>query len=193
MTAPTGCRWRCNEIGVQQMSETTIHAATLESALVGWVAMLFREGVLLNLTLGHPTEQAALKRLARRRVTASTPRIHSVLQSVEAFLQGRFADLNTIEIANPGVTAFQRRVYDACRAIPFGETRTYGQLAADAGSPNAARAVGTCMAKNTIALVVPCHRVVRSGGGLGKYTAPGGSETKRRLLEIERKMATDSE
>ena len=82
-------------------------------------------------------------------------------------------------------TEFQRRVIRRCRRIPYGKTATYGQIASAAGSPGAARAVGSCMAANRFPLIVPCHRVVRSGGGIGAFSAPGGTRTKRRLLAME--------
>lgn len=69
------------------------------------------------------------------------------------------------------------------REVPFGETVTYGELAAMAGRPNAARAVGSAMANNPVAIVVPCHRVLASGGAIGGYG--GGLETKRTLLALE--------
>ena len=68
---------------------------------------------------------------------------------------------------------------------PVGTTLSYGQLAARAGSPRACRAVGNCIAGNKIPIVIPCHRVVLSGGGIGKYSAPGGARMKKRLLMIE--------
>ena len=74
-----------------------------------------------------------------------------------------------------------------CRRIPYGRTMSYAELAAKAGSPNAARAVGNCMAGNRIPLIVPCHRVVCSDGRLGSYSAPGGTRMKRRLLDLESK------
>ena len=79
---------------------------------------------------------------------------------------------------------FRRRVLDACAAIPRGEVRTYGELAAECGSPRAARAVGSAMATNPVPLVVPCHRVVRGDGAVGQYSA-GGPEQKIRMLEAE--------
>jgi methylated-DNA-[protein]-cysteine S-methyltransferase len=82
-----------------------------------------------------------------------------------------------------GCTPFQRDVMAAVSAIPYGETRTYGQVAASVGRPRAARAVGEVMRTNPIPVLVPCHRVVRSGGDIGRYT-PDPS-VKRRLLEIE--------
>ena len=80
-------------------------------------------------------------------------------------------------------TAFRRRVWEALRRIPAGETRSYGQIAEAVGAPRAARAVGTACATNPVPIVVPCHRVLASGGGLGGYS--GGLDRKRQLLGAE--------
>ena len=80
-------------------------------------------------------------------------------------------------------TAFQRRVWDALIAIPYGTTRTYGQIAAEVGAPGAARAVGAANHDNSIAIVVPCHRVVGANGTLVGYA--GGLDQKRALLDLE--------
>ncbi len=80
-------------------------------------------------------------------------------------------------------TAFQRRVWEALRTIPYGETRTYHQIAEQLGSPNAARAVGRACATNPVSVLVPCHRVVRSGGDLNGYR--WGLPRKRALLDLE--------
>lgn len=79
---------------------------------------------------------------------------------------------------------FHLKVAEALRSIPFGETRTYAEIAALAGSPKAVRAVGTACARNHLPIVVPCHRVLRSDGSIGGYR--GGEELKRALLEFER-------
>lgn len=78
---------------------------------------------------------------------------------------------------------FVRRILRHTAEIPFGQTRTYAEVATAAGSPRAFRAAGSALGANPIPIVVPCHRVLRSGGGLGGYG--GGLETKRRLLRIE--------
>ena len=80
-------------------------------------------------------------------------------------------------------TAFQRRVWEALQAIPRGETRTYGDVAAAIGAPSAVRAVAGACAANPVALVTPCHRVVRTGGGISGYR--WGVERKRTLLDRE--------
>jgi methylated-DNA-[protein]-cysteine S-methyltransferase len=84
----------------------------------------------------------------------------------------------------PGTTSFQKKIYQATAAIPRGKVRTYGELAAKAGSPGAARAVGTCMASNPMPLLVPCHRVVGAHSGLGGFSG-GGLSVKLRLLRAE--------
>ncbi|MEN6574702.1 MAG: methylated-DNA--[protein]-cysteine S-methyltransferase [Phycisphaerales bacterium] len=86
-------------------------------------------------------------------------------------------------------TTFTRKVLNACRAIPFGQTRTYSELAKQVGSPGAARAVGGVMASNPVPLIVPCHRVLRTDGGLGGFSAPGGTATKQKMLEHEHASA----
>lgn len=83
------------------------------------------------------------------------------------------------------VGPFQRRVLEQLRRIPRGEVRTYRTIAQEIGHPGATRAVGTACARNPVPLVIPCHRVVRSDGGLGGYSLRGGVALKRRLLEEE--------
>ena len=82
-------------------------------------------------------------------------------------------------------TVFQRRVWEALRRIPRGETRTYGEIARAIGAPAAVRAVGSACGANPVALVVPCHRAIRTDGGLGGYA--WGLGVKKRLLEIEKR------
>ncbi len=83
--------------------------------------------------------------------------------------------------------AFQQRVWALLREIPFGETRSYGDLARELGDPALARAVGLANARNPIGIIVPCHRVIGSDGSLTGYA--GGLERKRYLLDLERGVA----
>lgn len=83
-------------------------------------------------------------------------------------------------------TTFQQRVWDHLRSIPYGETCTYGALAAKIGSPLASRAVGAALGKNPVGIIVPCHRVIGSTGKLVGFA--GGIDVKRRLLELEQRM-----
>ena len=98
------------------------------------------------------------------------------------YLAGRRREF-TVPLDMANVPPFHGKVLRACRRIPYGKTLTYAALAARAGSPRAARAVGQAMARNPLALVVPCHRVVAAGGGLGGYG--GGLDLKQRLLKLE--------
>ena len=84
----------------------------------------------------------------------------------------------------PVGTPFQQRVWSALREIPFGDTASYGELAARIGQPTASRAVGLANGRNPIAIVVPCHRVIGAAGGLIGYA--GGLDRKRWLLDHER-------
>lgn len=83
-----------------------------------------------------------------------------------------------------GGTEFQRKVWGALRTIPYGETRSYGEIAMQIGSPGASRAVGLANGRNPIGIIVPCHRVIGSTGGLTGYG--GGIERKRALLALEK-------
>lgn len=80
---------------------------------------------------------------------------------------------------------FFQKVWKACAAIPAGETRTYGELAREIGHPKASRAVGMALGANPFAPTIPCHRVIRSDGSMGGYSAAGGIATKLRMLRRE--------
>ena len=82
-------------------------------------------------------------------------------------------------------SAFERRIYEMTRRIPYGRTTTYGRLAQQASKPAAARAVGRAMARNPVPLIIPCHRVVGSDGRLCGFSSEGGLELKQRLLDLE--------
>ncbi len=87
------------------------------------------------------------------------------------------------------VTVFEYKVYKACMRIPEGRTATYKDIAKMIGMPGSARAVGNALGKNPFAPHVPCHRVIKSDGTLGGYSGGGGLETKKMMLENERKKA----
>jgi methylated-DNA-[protein]-cysteine S-methyltransferase len=101
-----------------------------------------------------------------------------------AYFAGERTSFDDVELDLDGGTLFQQALVAAARSVPYGETVTYGELAALAGSPNAARAAGTFCAGNRFPLVIPCHRVV-AADGIGGY-GPLGVNYKRRLLALER-------
>jgi methylated-DNA-[protein]-cysteine S-methyltransferase len=104
---------------------------------------------------------------------------------LEQYFAGERTEFD-LDIALDG-TPFERRVWDEVRAIPYGSTATYAEIAARIGSPSACRAVGRANGRNPIAVIVPCHRVVGSDGSLTGYA--GGLEMKRALLALERRAA----
>jgi methylated-DNA-[protein]-cysteine S-methyltransferase len=108
---------------------------------------------------------------------------HPVAERLRAFFAGEPVPLGDVELDLEYATEFHEALARALRAVPRGEVVTYGELAALAGRPRAARAAGTFCAENKLCVFVPCHRVV-SAGGLGSYGSLG-LDYKRRLLELE--------
>jgi len=132
---------------------------------------------------------AAHARMRRRfpNASASEPPAFAreAIADIRALVAGERRDLTGVPLDMEGLSAFAREVYAIARAIPPGETMTYGEIAARLGDPAAARAVGEAMGQNPYPIVVPCHRVLAAGGKLGGFSAHGGAATKLRLLEIE--------
>jgi len=122
---------------------------------------------------------------AGRRSDPPPPVVKDVIDRLRMLLRGEDVDFTDVELDVEGVPEFDQRVYAHARAIPRGVTATYGELAQRAGSPGAAQAVGQVMGNNRFPLVVPCHRVVAAGGRNGGFSAPGGVDTKLRLLALE--------
>ncbi len=154
---------------------------------LGWMAILTSGETLTGLTFAHRGAGAAANSLAPLLTPITEPdaRWQDLVERLQAYAAGENVNFRDVRIDTSRSTDFQRRVLELCRKIPRGETLTYGQLAARAGRPAAARAVGNCMATNRIPLVIPCHRVVAASGRLGGFSAPGGVDLKRRLLELE--------
>ena len=119
-------------------------------------------------------------------VTRSTARTHDVVRQLRAYFAGRRRGFD-VRIDLRGVTPFQRRVLEATSEVPPGQVVSYGEIARRIGRPHGSRAVGQALGRNPIPIVIPCHRVVASGGGLGGYT--GGLAIKRKLLRLEGTMA----
>jgi methylated-DNA-[protein]-cysteine S-methyltransferase len=129
---------------------------------------------------------AVLDRLAERlspRIVEAPARLDGARRELDEYFDGRRRDFEVaLDFALAG-SGFARRVLEAAVRIPFGETSSYREVAGAAGSPNAYRAAGNALGANPLPIVVPCHRVLASTGGLGGYT--GGLQRKRLLLDIE--------
>lgn len=113
---------------------------------------------------------------------APSPGLVAVLDELAAYFRGDLAALDRIPVNADG-TRFQKQVWTALRTVPAGNTVSYQELAKQAGAPNAVRAVAACNARNPVAIVVPCHRVIGSDGSLTGYG--GGLSRKRWLLDHE--------
>jgi methylated-DNA-[protein]-cysteine S-methyltransferase len=167
----------------------SITTCTFPSNL-GWMALAARGEQLVRLSIGHPSAAAALAHLEAGDDWAATdrrdlwPAIADVVDRLQRYAAGEEVAFADVAVDLSHLTAFQQRVVRACRKIARGRTRTYGELAAAAGSPRAARAVGSVMANNRLPIIVPCHRVVGSGS-LGGFSAPEGLCLKERMLVLE--------
>jgi methylated-DNA-[protein]-cysteine S-methyltransferase len=180
-----------------------IVGAVFESEL-GFMAVALREDALCGIVFGHATTERATAALTRllgvdtksrgdqiiREQEHGSRLLHQLVDEMQRYAAGEPVDFRNVPINQEHLTPFGRRIITACRRIPFGQTRSYGQLAAVCGSPGAARAVGQVMAKNRFPVVVPCHRVLAAGGRLGGFSAPDGLRMKRRLLALESLDAT---
>jgi methylated-DNA-[protein]-cysteine S-methyltransferase len=167
-------------------SQAAIAVMAFPSEL-GWMAIIGCEDVLFQLTFGYAAKAAALKAVQHGPFPSSVPADWNPLlvTRLQEYAAGQRDEFRDVCIDFGSCSPFQRRVLECCRRIPYGTTVTYGELAAVAGFERAGRAVGNCMAHNRVPILVPCHRVVRSDGCLGRYSALGGTKTKRRLLVLE--------
>jgi methylated-DNA-[protein]-cysteine S-methyltransferase len=113
--------------------------------------------------------------------------VEAAIAGMVAVLDGAPEDLRSVTLDLGGIEPFRREVYAAARTIAPGSTATYGEIARAIGrtDPEAAREVGAALARNPFPIVVPCHRVLGANGKLTGFSAPGGLETKRRMLELE--------
>jgi len=187
-------RWRSAGTALDEQTLVTAFSTDLD-----WMAIAWRDDLLRGTVFGYASRRQAEIALARSLsltrqffgVVAEGQRdiewhwVGELAEKLRQFTEGEPADFSNVPLALDHLTPFARRVVTACRKIPWGQVTTYGALAAACGSPGAARAVGSVMAKNRYPLVVPCHRVLAAGHELGGYSAPDGLRMKRRLLAME--------
>lgn len=130
--------------------------------------------------------RALLRRLPGAVKTAPPPPVSAVVDDVARYFAGERIDFRAIPVDMGEQGDFYARVYAFVRALGWGETTTYGAVAKALGAgPEFARDVGQAMANNPVPLIVPCHRVTGAGGKIGGFSAPGGSQSKARMLELE--------
>jgi methylated-DNA-[protein]-cysteine S-methyltransferase len=157
---------------------------------IGVCGLAWSERGVSRVVFPESREAATRARLIRRdrdiSEAAPPPANAEAIAAITALLETGRADLSAIALDMDGVDAEEQAILEAARTIPPGSTVTYGELAARIGQPRATREVGQAMARNRFPIVVPCHRVLAAGGGFGGFSAPGGLESKARLLTIER-------
>jgi methylated-DNA-[protein]-cysteine S-methyltransferase len=132
---------------------------------------------------------ATLARLKRRfpdhAQSPPPPAVAEAIARIAAMLAGAADDFADLPLDPAGVGAFERAVYRETRSIPAGATSTYGAIARSLGDVAQSRAVGQALGRNPWPIVIPCHRVTGADGRMGGFSAPGGRETKLKLLELE--------
>lgn len=170
-------------------AETGTGITVCETA-AGWIGIAWSRRGLVAVTLPQKTGAEALSRLPAGSEPQQTPgpEVQDLVERLRSYFEGEVVTFD--EPLDPTLgTCFQRRVWSITRAIPRGQTRTYGELAREAGSPGAARAVGQAMARNPWPVIVPCHRVVGHQGQLTGFG--GGLEMKRQMLAMEGAIDAD--
>ena len=156
---------------------------------IGDCGIAWSERGVTRLQLPEADRAATEKRL-RARSPGATPAkppaaVAQAIAGLQAYLNGEKTDFSSVALDLARATSFDRKIYDAARTVPWGETASYGELAAKAGFPGEAREAGQSLSRNPVAIIVPCHRVLKSGGKPGGFSAYGGVLTKERLLALE--------
>ena len=171
--------------GKKQAKMSTV-AAAFRAAGFGWCGLVGSDRGLKKIYLPEPRREALRSRM---RSDFPDAQIHDgccseAAQELLRFFSGAVPSF-TCRLDYGQATDFQKKVWLATRAIGYGHVRTYGWLAAKIGSPRAMRAVGAALGKNPLPIIIPCHRVIRSDGGLGGFSAAEGIALKKKLLELE--------
>ncbi|MEO5843898.1 MAG: methylated-DNA--[protein]-cysteine S-methyltransferase [Caldimonas sp.] len=164
------------------------HSFALFGTALGTCAIAWNDVGLTGVWLPEADAGALRRKVARRSPAAAetvpTGAAAGVVEAIARLLAGDPVDLGPVALDSTGIDAFDHRVYAVTRTIGAGSVLTYGDVAARVGADASARSVGQSLGRNAMPIVVPCHRVVASGG-IGGFSAAGGAATKRRLLAIE--------
>lgn len=144
---------------------------------------------LIRLQLPEADRQATEKRLRARTLSPSaaepSPATARAIAEIQRYLTGDKVDFLSVALDLAGVSSLYRRVYEAARSVGWGHVSSYGELARLAGCPGEAREVGQALARNPVAIIIPCHRILAKGNRIGGFSAYGGTLTKEHLLSLE--------
>jgi methylated-DNA-[protein]-cysteine S-methyltransferase len=172
------------------MSEATLLRYHVFETAMGFCAIAWSDAGVARFQLPVKSAEAA-DRLTRRRAPGAEPgtppeNVAAVVAAAKRYFYGEETDFSDVQIDVAAEDPFFARIYAALRQVGWGRTTTYGALAREVGAGReAARDVGEAMARNPAPLIIPCHRVLAAGGKIGGFSAPGGSKTKMRMLELE--------
>jgi methylated-DNA-[protein]-cysteine S-methyltransferase len=170
------------------LPEAIEHYVLFDTA-IGTCGIAWSASGVRRLQLPERDRAATEQRLSAGLTLAWRPpapeQVARTIVALQRYFEGHSIDLSRVALDLSRVSPFHRRVYQAARRIAWGQTTSYGRLAREAGGLGAARAVGQAMARNPVPIIVPCHRVVATGGKAGGFSAYGGVVTKERLLALE--------
>jgi len=141
---------------------------------------------MLPVETTDPLEESFARYLPHSRASQPSGAVAEAIAAAQRYFAGEREDFTALPLDLGGVDAFSLAIYQAAQRLAYGQTATYGALAAQAGFPDAARQTGVALGRNPIPLIIPCHRIVAAGGKLGGFSAPGGTLTKRKMLALER-------
>lgn len=155
----------------------------------GTLAVVVQQGRLCRVCYECSADNASetISRLYPSAERSSQPVVRQALKQLTEYFLGKRRTFN-VPLDQHALSDFARKVHQELVNVPYGSVVTYGELAAMVGSPGAARAVGRVMSSNPYPLIVPCHRVVNVGGGIGQYSAANGTKTKAWLIDFEREL-----
>jgi methylated-DNA-[protein]-cysteine S-methyltransferase len=164
---------------------------TIFDTSLGFAGIAWNETGVTRFQLPAASAETTTRNLLRKTPDAEAaeppPSIAQTVETAKRYFAGEQIDFSDVTLDLEGQDDLFRAIYAAARRVRYGETTTYGGLAKAIGRTDweAAREVGQAMAKNPVALIIPCHRVLAAGGKIGGFSAPGGAETKAKMLTLE--------
>ncbi|MDB5576530.1 MAG: cysteine methyltransferase [Bradyrhizobium sp.] len=169
---------------------------TIFDSMIGRCGIAWGHGGIVGVQLPEAREIETRRRLYQLYPDSREARpplnVEVAIEGIVALLRGQPGDLTDVALDTSGIHAFNQRVYQLTQAIPRGETRTYGEIAAALGASGAVHSVAQALARNPFVIIVPCHRVLEAGSYADRMSPHGGSISKRRLLSIEGARSTVS-
>ena len=183
-------------LAIESIVMNTLAGHTLFDTVLGRCAIAWGARGIAGVQLPEGSDEATQARLLRYTgplpYAAPPSEVATAIVAIQALLAGQAHDLSAVVLDVEGLTDFQQRVYAiTCRIAP-GQTRTYGEIAAELGDRHLARAVGQALGFNPFAPIVPCHRVLAAGQKAGGFSAHGGAATKLRMLATEGALQSDT-